>query len=168
MGEQGGSEWYCVVGGKQYGPIGEQELQSWRCQSRIVPTTLVWKEGMANWQAMGATAELGGACTDGTIAVPPIQPPAPPEQGKLADSAGVRMLLPVGRSGWAIAAGYLGLISVIPIFSPLAIIFSAIAMWHLKKHPDKHGWGRAIFGMIMGVGFFVILLVFLISPDINL
>lgn len=63
---------------------------------------------------------------------------------------GMRMLLPVGRSGYAISAGYLGLISVLGIFGPLAIIFSILAIQDLKKHPEKSGMGRAIFGLVMG------------------
>ena len=38
------------------------------------------------------------------------QPPGlPVPTPRIGDDAGIRMLLPVGRSGWAIAAGYLGL-----------------------------------------------------------
>ncbi len=79
------------------------------------------------------------------------------------DSNGMRMLLPVGRSGYAIAAGYLGLFSVLGIFAPLAIIFGILAIVDIKKHPEKHGMGRAIFGIIMGVIPFIILVVALVS-----
>jgi len=68
----------------------------------------------------------------------PYQPPALPEQSNpppypvhqqsLGDNAGVRMLLPVGRSGWAIAAGYLGLFGLIIVPAPLALIVSIIAI----------------------------------------
>jgi sugar phosphate permease len=61
------------------------------------------------------------------------------------------MLIPVGRSGWAIAAGYMGLFSIMIIPAPLAIIFGLIALRDIKKHPDRHGMGRAIFGIVMGV-----------------
>jgi hypothetical protein len=83
-------------------------------------------------------------------------PPLPPVQGQsIGDNAGMRMLLPVGRSGWAIAAGYVGLISVLLVPAPLAIILSIIAIRHIRKskateHP-KHGMGRAIFGLVMGI-----------------
>ena len=40
--------------------------------------------------------------------------------GDLGDDAAMRMLLPVGRSGWAIAAGYLGLFSLIVLPAPYA------------------------------------------------
>ena len=60
------------------------------------------------------------------------------------------MLLPVGRSAWAIAAGYLGLFAVLLLPAPIALIISIVAIRDLKRHPDKHGLGRAIFGLVMG------------------
>ena len=68
-----------------------------------------------------------------------------------AESAGMRMLLPVGRSGWAIAAGYFGLISVMMFPAPIAVVLSIVAFSHLKKNPKLHGMGRAVFGLVMGL-----------------
>lgn len=68
----------------------------------------------------------------------------------IGDDPGMRLLLPVGRSPWAIVAGYLGLISVLCIPAPFALGFGVLAVIDIKKHPDKHGMGRAIFGIIMG------------------
>ena len=59
----------------------------------------------------------------------------------------LRMVLPVDRSGWAVAAGYLGLIGGLGI--PVGII----AIWHLRRHPEKLGWGRAVFGIVAGVAW---------------
>ncbi len=63
----------------------------------------------------------------------------------------MRMLLPVGRSGFAIAAGYLGLLSVFVIPAPFAILFGILAIRDIKKNPHKHGMGRVVFGIAMGV-----------------
>jgi hypothetical protein len=71
----------------------------------------------------------------------------PPDIG---EDAGMRMLLPVGRSGWAIAAGYLGLISVLCLPSPLALIAGILAIRDMRRNPKLHGMGRAIFGIVMG------------------
>jgi hypothetical protein len=67
------------------------------------------------------------------------------------ESAVVRMLIPVGRSGWAIAAGYFGLSSLLMLPAPIAILLGIIAIRDIKKHPNRHGMGRAIFGLIMGI-----------------
>jgi hypothetical protein len=84
-----------------------------------------------------------------TISIP--MPGFPPRTEDLGQNAGIRMLLPVGRSFWAIAAGYMGLCSVILLPAPFAIILGIIAIIDIRKHPEKHGMGRAIFGIVMGL-----------------
>lgn len=44
------------------------------------------------------------------------------------DDAALRMVLPIGRSGLAIAAGYVGLISVLLFPAPFAILLSILAI----------------------------------------
>ena len=66
------------------------------------------------------------------------------------DNAVLRLLVPIGRSGWAILAGYFGLLSLIPFVGLLALALGIVAVCDLKKHPDKHGAGRAWFGIIAG------------------
>lgn len=80
----------------------------------------------------------------------PVQQ-AVPQGPSLEESPAMRMLLPVGRSGWAIAAGYLGLFSLVLVFAPFAIVCSVLAIFDLKRNPKKCGMGRAIFGLVMGV-----------------
>ena len=66
----------------------------------------------------------------------------------------MRALMPVGRSGYAIAAGYLGLISILVIPAPFALVFRILGVREIRKSKDqphpKHGMGRAIFGLLMG------------------
>jgi hypothetical protein len=71
----------------------------------------------------------------------------PPDLG---DDPAIRMLLPVGRSGWAIAAGYLGLVSVLCIPAPFALLAGILAIREMRRDPKKHGMGRAVFGIVMG------------------
>ena len=94
--------------------------------------------------------------THAADAANPYRPPAafPPDPGQPkspGDDAVLRLLVPVGRSLWAIAAGYLGLISVLFCPAPFAVLVSLTAIWDLRRHPEKHGWGRAIFGLVMGL-----------------
>src|SRR5213080_578044 len=86
-----------------------------------------------------------------------------PPRTPLEDEPGMRWVLPVGTSGWAIAAGYLGLFSLLCFPAPLAMIFSLVAIWHLRKNPRLSGWGRAIFGLIMGVLFTLIPIIAMIA-----
>ena len=77
-------------------------------------------------------------------------------------TAADRMIMPVGRSGWAIVAGYAALFGLIIFPAPLALVLGLIAAWDLKRHPDKHGWGRTTFALIVGaLGTGFLLFVFL-------
>jgi predicted acyltransferase len=62
----------------------------------------------------------------------------------------MRMILPVGRSGLAIAAGYAGLFAVLLVPAPLALLLGVLAARDLRRNPTKHGMGRAVFGIVMG------------------
>ena len=77
------------------------------------------------------------------------QQPAPVKD--IGDDAMMRAILPVGRSGLAIIAGYLGLFSFLIVPAPLSLVVSGLAIRDLKNNPKKHGMGRAIFGLVMGV-----------------
>ncbi len=110
----------------------------------------------------GQTGPCGG-CGQMVTAVPPGTSPP-----RAVDDAGMRLLLPVGRSGWAIAAGYVGLVSVLVFPAPCAVLFSILAIRDMKRHPEKHGMGRAIFGLIMGVLFSLVLAVILVAAIANM
>ena len=66
----------------------------------------------------------------------------------------VKWLIPIGRSGWAVASGYLGLLSCFPyvglLFGILAVITGVLALRRAKRNPKMGGRGRAIFGIILG------------------
>jgi hypothetical protein len=80
------------------------------------------------------------------------------------DDPAMRFLLPVGRSGWAIAAGYAGLLGLLIFPAPLALVLGIVAAYHLKKHPKKLGWGRTIFGLLVGaLGTAGMLIVYLLT-----
>src|SRR5208282_3465919 len=87
---------------------------------------------------------------------------SPPK--RLGDDAVVRMLLPVGRSVWAILSGYLGLFSVMLFPAPLALLTGLAAIWDMRRNPHRHGMGRAVFGIVMGTigttGLIILLVLF--------
>ncbi len=88
----------------------------------------------------------------------PLQPRSVP----IEDNQAMRMIIPIDRSGLAVAAGYLGLVSIIYVFAPFALILGILAIRDIKKHPEKHGMGRAVFAVVMGAIFTVVLLIFII------
>ena len=117
-----------------------------------------------NCPRCGQTVEKGaficGSCGAEIGATPTVPPMAPasagpqrvvqPQSSDIGQDAGIRMLIPVGRSGLAIAAGYAGLFSLTCIIGPIAILLGILAILDIKKHSKKHGMGRAIFGVVMG------------------
>jgi predicted acyltransferase len=74
------------------------------------------------------------------------------------------MLIPVGRSIWAILAGYMGLLSVLIFPAPLAVLFGILAIREIKRNPKKHGMGRAIFGIVCGVLAMGTVVAFVVIP----
>jgi hypothetical protein len=89
--------------------------------------------------------------------------PQPVPSRPIGDDPLMRMVLPVGRSAWAIAAGYLGLLSFLVVFAPLALAAGIFALVDIKQNPHKHGMGRAIFGIVMGALGSILLVFFVIA-----
>jgi hypothetical protein len=71
-------------------------------------------------------------------------------QEDIGQDPAMRMILPVGLSGWAIASGYLALFSVLCVPAPFALLTGILAVREIKRNPKKHGMGRATFGIVMG------------------
>ncbi len=78
----------------------------------------------------------------------------------------MRILLPVGRSGWAIAAGYAGLFALVLFPAPIALILGIIGWRDIRRSKGtaepKHGMGRVVFALItggLGTAFLLFLLI---------
>jgi uncharacterized protein DUF4339/uncharacterized protein DUF4190 len=142
--------WYYRRGEAQLGPVSWEDLVNAARAGGLGSGDLVWTDGMAQWQPAATIPGLLPELAPG--AMPPVRPTyaAPPPRPPAGDDPMMRMLLPVGRSGWAIAAGYLGLLSFLGIFAPVALIVGIVAVRDIQQHPEKHGLGRAWFGIIMG------------------
>lgn len=143
--------WHYAIARQRHGPVTRAQLGQLIRAGTLASNALVWRAPMTDWAPIGQLEELAEF-----EAAPPTTPAdiprwQPPEG---ADPA-IRLLLPVGRSGWAIAAGYLGLFSVLGIFAPLAIITGILAIRDIRRHPQRCGMGRAIFGIAMGAVFCV-------------
>ncbi len=61
-----------------------------------------------------------------------------------------KYILPIGRSGWAIAAGYLGLFAILVLPAPFALGCGILGLRDIARNPRKLGKPRAIFGIITG------------------
>lgn len=61
-------QWYYVVGGQRVGPVAAEQFEQLVREGKITGETLVWKQGMAEWQPFAAVSAVGtGAPTQATI-----------------------------------------------------------------------------------------------------
>ena len=51
--------WYYAENGQQAGPIDDAQLEELAREGKILFDTLVWQEGMAEWQPYGQVRALG-------------------------------------------------------------------------------------------------------------
>src|SRR2546423_319017 len=65
--------WYYAEAGRQVGPVTEEELLRLAESGSIRDDTLVWHEGLANWQSYGYVKPA----PVGPVGPPPVFPPAP-------------------------------------------------------------------------------------------
>lgn len=56
----------------------------------------------------------------------------------------------VSRSGWSLAACYLGVLSLLPLFGLAALVAGILGVRDLRRYPAKHGLKGAIFGILAG------------------
>lgn len=68
--EMAAQEWYYASEGQATGPVSLQELQRLAFFGKIFPDTLVWTEGMANWEPAGTLPQIN-------FGAPPPAPESP-------------------------------------------------------------------------------------------
>jgi hypothetical protein len=127
-------QWFWGVGDQKNGPVSLPDLQAMVRSGQLGPQAMVWTEGMPAWVPAGNLPVLF------------------PKTGmSRAEENALGLLVPVGaQSGVSIAAGYLGILGFIPLLAPVGVILGILGVMDLKKHPEKHGWGRALTGIIAG------------------
>jgi len=162
-------QWFYSQSGQQRGPVSLDQLRAMLAGGQVMWSEMVWTAGMGNWSPASAVGELRPISAMPGDRPPPLPPqainyagPPPPGQHRdVGEDPKMRMLIPVGRSPWAIVAGYLGLLSPLMIFAPFAFIVSIMAIRDIKRR-NTHGMGRAIFGLIMGALFSIALCAFIV------
>lgn len=79
-------------------------------------------------------------------------PYPPPGYPPTATDPALRMVVPIGVSPWAIAAGYLGLLSFLcGVTGPFALLTGILALRQIKRDPQLGGHVRAWVGIVLGV-----------------
>jgi len=71
-------QFYVALNGQQLGPFPVAMLQQMIPAGTLNATSLVWRQGMAGWQAAGTVPELAALFAPATTPPPPMPPPIPP------------------------------------------------------------------------------------------
>ncbi|HND51286.1 MAG TPA: DUF4190 domain-containing protein [Pirellulaceae bacterium] len=108
--------------------------------------------------ACGSPMQAGGARPGGGAPNPfaeqrPYAPPqyAPRPPNASDDNAALRFIVPVQTSGWSIAAGYLGLLSLgCCILGPFAVFTGVMGLREIAAKPGLGGQVRCIVGIVLG------------------
>jgi len=102
-------QWYCLVAGRQYGPVSREELVRRLQSGRMAAGDYVWNPSMDDWQSASSIPDLapegaGDAGPSPGSAAPP--PPIPP----YAPAYGAGAALNAHRGGLVLALGILSLV----------------------------------------------------------
>ena len=153
-------QWYYGNEGQQNGPVADHELRALIAQGVISDSTLVWREGMINWQAKATVPELqmGGSPLNMANSYYPAMANVTPNSGLAVAS------MVCGIVGITIGLCYVPALPGIP-----AVICGHMAIKRISESPFlMAGRGMAISGLIMGylaiffqlcwIGFFIYML----------
>jgi uncharacterized RDD family membrane protein YckC len=66
--------WYYAEGGQQAGPVDDAQFEALIQSGKLTPETLVWHQGMANWQPLREARPVAAAATPNLAPVAPEVP----------------------------------------------------------------------------------------------
>ncbi|HDS1040776.1 TPA: DUF4339 domain-containing protein [Stenotrophomonas maltophilia] len=127
------SEWFHAQGNRQQGPLPAEQLIELFRSNEITLDTLVWRDGLPQWQPLRSVVDELGLIVpamDAPATVPPAPPAAPqppilPPEAPYSATASTALPPPrKGLSGCALTAiiGGVALVVVVPILAILAAI----------------------------------------------
>ncbi len=71
------TQWYCLITGKQYGPVEEEVLKTWIAEARLGSKDYVWQEGQPDWKLVGDVfgSQMAAAPPPLPMGLTPVAPP---------------------------------------------------------------------------------------------
>ena len=163
------ADFYFASDGNQQGPYPVEHLLS----HGLRRDSLVWREGMGEWQRADTVSELAGLFR----AAPPVGPvgvfQAPGAGQRYVPPAPVQ---PVGysqpygvppTSGMAVTSMIMGILALVPCFSWLCLVFAILAIAFgvsaraAINRGQAAGGGMATAGIVCGIISLAIVLVFI-------
>ncbi len=139
--------------GKEYGPVGIEQIRRWKAEGRINGQTRVQAAGATEWKTAADFPELGCAPTANVPGQASSPPPLPASQATGQ------------QKGLAITSFALGVLSLVclPVVAGIpAIICGHLARARARLSPGQYGGASfALAGLILGYVSFLIPLVIL-------
>jgi hypothetical protein len=154
--------WFFAVDGKQHGPYPEPEFRHYIANGTIRGDTLVWSEGMANWQKAGEIP--------GFLDRPPTATQAG-AAGSVIDSAGGTLAIDfeIWEWVWRHLVLLVGMVLIIPAPWALAMYFRWLASClRVPGRPNLTFAGRAstLVPFVVAALAFFVLFAFAVPSDI--
>lgn len=138
---------YKVLGtdGRQYGPVGGDQLRIWIAEKRANAQTQVLAEGATEWKALGTLPEFAAL----------FNPSIPPSIAPVSASVGGYGRVTNSYALWGMIFGILSLVGCMCcclnfIFGPLGLVFSLIGLSEISQNPERYeGRSLAIVGIVL-------------------
>lgn len=132
--------------GRTFGPADLALLLQWSREGRVPSDAFI--------QDTSGAPPIRASDMAALRAVPAAPPSVPgPMSAPPEADGGLSYIIPF-RNGWALAAYYVGIFALIPIFGiilgPLAFIFGCVGLRHASRHPNAHGRIHALVGIVLG------------------
>ena len=160
--------WYFELNGTQQGPAETEQILQRLRNGELGPNTLVWREGMGDWQPLNTVAELmqenqALPASPAPVVGGMVQPP----QGQ----PGVGMM--PTQNGMALTSMILAICSVVFTFACFVgfiLAIPAVILGHIARKQIREGAhmqtgdGMALAGLIIGyivIGLFAVMCVFI-------
>jgi hypothetical protein len=139
--------WYYGRADQQFGPIDEFTLRGKIASGEVPGDSLVWRDGMSDWQPLASVAELQGPAPQGIYAPPATNP---------AYQGGGYPYAPPPTCGLAIASLVCGIVSVLMCYFGALAGIPAVICGHMAlsriaaAQNAMGGRGMAIAGLVTG------------------
>ncbi len=136
--------WFVARGDSHQGPMSHADVQRMINTGELGPSSLVWKQGMANWQPAAQVPDFRFDAAAGSS--------GGPAGASLPSANANQYALTAPTSGMAIASLVLGLLWLCGIGSLLATVFGVMALSRISRSNGAiSGKGLAFAGLILGI-----------------
>ncbi|MDA0768517.1 MAG: DUF4190 domain-containing protein [Verrucomicrobia bacterium] len=142
--------WHYAKEQERHGPVSQEQLLGLLRSGALADHDLVWREGMAAWQAAGEVMELQRALFG----------------SRVPEAAGSTMSVAPPQNGLAITSLVLGIVSIVAmtliITAIPGVVCGHIARRQIREAPGvQSGEGMAIAGLILGYIAIILSLAFI-------